>query len=267
MKPAIWDRFAAEVLPLDGDVGDAVKALQARVREAIRAEARGHHLDDYSRLADLPFLGEAAPSGGHALAEPPSDEDAGTRKPAERGRRNLAIRAEDRALAWYIARAATCQEDRAEANLIEAGFAVYVPRIAYWKRLSRIRKRAERPLFGGYLFVGVGAGQAVGQAIDIEGVHNFIRIGGVPRQVAFAPIAALAEQEVAGEFDHTRRDKRKDPEPGTPVNLIGGRFRGWPAKFHERREDERVEVLMTMLGKESPLVVDPEDVELPGGEG
>jgi transcriptional antiterminator RfaH len=258
--------LSAWVRRIENDLGvrDVHRAFVAggiaAVAEAIHADkaARGLIIDAFSRVDETrPWPGENADKTGHALAAKPDDDD-------KLGRRTYAVRPGDENLAWYIARAATMQEKRAEANLIEAGYAVYVPRLVFWRRLSRIRKRAERALFQGYFFVGLNAKQAIGEMIELDGVHNVIRIGGVPREVAFPAIEALVRQEVGGEFDKTRRDKRKDPEPGTAVKIIGGKFMGFSAYFCERRDDERIALMLEMFGKMSqPFPVDASDVELP----
>lgn len=285
VPPNLWPELAAlvllepepelrrawvERLEVDLGVRDVHRAYIAGGLDALRGyiradrEARGMIIDDFSRIdRALPFPGEGPAPSGHALTTLPDDDD----QEGVLRRRLDTIRPEDDRLAWFVARAATRQENRAEKNLIAAGFAVYVPRLTRWRRMSRFRARMEQPLFGGYFFVGIGAGQALGDVVDTDGVHDLVRCDRVPRQVAFPPIADLVRDELDGEFDRTRRDKRKDPEPGSPVTLTGGMFAGWPARFVERRDDERISLMLTMFGRETAYAADPEDVALPEAKG
>lgn len=263
----------AERLEASMGVREVHRAFIAGGMEAVRDYVRGKRVsqvivDEFSRLAAMPFPGEApAPTGkGHPLTVVERDANDSTR-----WRRVSAIHPGDERLSWYLVRAATRQENRAEANLIEAhdsagrpsGFAVYVPRLTYWRRIHRIRHRCELSLFGGYIFVGVAPGQALETVVDTEGVHDLVRFAGKARPIPFDPIAALVHDEIEGEHDRTRRDKRRDPKPGTPVTITGGMFAGWPARFVERREDERIALLLTMFGRDVNYALEPEDVELP----
>ncbi len=202
------------------------------------------------------------------------------------GRRLVAdSRPTDHQLTWYALRSATRREMDAEEGLVDAGFVVYLPRLIRWRRTSRIKVRIEAPLFGGYLFVGLSPAQDLADVMEIPGVHQVVKAiaDADPVPVPFerqqhAPRSELMEAmsqlddpepltlseilrlEVAGEFDKTRRDRRKDPPPGTHVEIIAGRFKGFQADFVHRRDDERIEVMFTLFGRSNPLVLKPEEV-------
>lgn len=238
---------------------DAGGETELRASIATDHAARGLLIDDFTKAADLPWPGEGPEPSGHALTRLEDEDD------ADNPRRISGVRRADAGLSWYLLRSATRQERRAEAGLIEAGLAVYVPRLTRWHRIRRDRFRIEQPLFGGYLFVGLGPGQSLYGIEDIDGVHAPVRFArdAAPRALNFAAITGLVDQELTGAFDRTRRDRSKDPAPGTAVRLVGGRFRGFDATFVERRDDERIQLMFHLFGRASPLVVDPEDVELP----
>lgn len=194
---------------------------------------------------------------GHALATAPEPDAKGAKL------REIALRREDWGLDWYLLRAATRQEPKAERSLIEAGLAVYLPRIIYWRRTGPKKIRHERSMFGGYLFAGLDPrDQALILAEEAEGVHAVVRFSRMsnPRPLSFAMIHTLLTQEVAGEFDRTRDAHRNDPAKGDPVEIVGGKFRGFPASFVGRRDDDRVELLMHMFGRETRFVVDERNV-------
>lgn len=192
------------------------------------------------------FPGEVKPAKGHKLADRITDSD--------------------HARLWYLLRSVTRQEFVAEAALIDAGFPVYLPRRTVWKRLGAERKgeRVERPLCPGYLFAGLAEAEDLATVEALDGVHAAIRFikGRVPVPVPLLAFQDMLNGEIAGEHDMTRPTRRNDPPEGAEVQIVGGKFMGWPAKFVERREDDRIKLLFKMLGKWSPLVVDEDEVAL-----
>lgn len=176
------------------------------------------------------------------------------------------VQSEDAGLEWRLVRTATRREERAVEALVEAGFAVYLPRMIRWKRaaLGR-RKRVPAPLFHGYLFVGFTERQSFKECEAIDAVHAVVRFSRhiAPTPLPFGIIAGILASEAAGEFDRTRRNKTDDPEPGAAVEITGGPFQGFPATFVQRRSDERIEVLFSLFGRAAPLVLEENEVRLP----
>jgi len=157
-------------------------------------------------------------------------------------------------------RAATARPFNAEDGLVEAGVVVYLPRLVRWRRPDE-KKRVERPLFGDYLFAGLKAAQSLYDLEAVDGVHAVVRRGPdrQPQPVLFSDIVKVMARELAGEFDITRKI-RKVPDQGDPVEITGGAFQGWPAKFVGLREDDRIEVLFGMFGRWTALVLPAADV-------
>jgi transcriptional antiterminator RfaH len=178
----------------------------------------------------------------------------------------------DADLTWHVLRTATNRAAKAEEALVEAGFAVYLPRLIRWGRAGPLKVRVEKPLFPGYLFVGLNQSQGLYAALASDFVHNVLRPASDrdPYAIPFAEIAEVLQAELAGEFDKTRR-ARKLPEAGEPIDIIGGQYKGFPAKFSElvmdeKHERERVKVLFRMLGKWNELTLKPNQVALPPDE-
>lgn len=167
----------------------------------------------------------------------------------------------DRVLEWFAFRIGAGQDTRAEKALLEAGFTVYAPRMVYYDRIRGRRVRRERPLLPGYVFVGMAPG-AGASALEGDFILDVVRApgSGRPAPIAFAELEVILLQDRAGEFDRTRRRKGHDPEAGTPVEITGGTFTGFPAKFVMRRPDDRIEVMFMLFGRESPLVLDENEV-------
>jgi transcription antitermination factor NusG len=190
---------------------------------------------------------------GHSLTELPDGEQPGFRA-------NTA-REGDSGLIWYLARVAGRREHKAEAALVEAGMTVYLPRLVCKRRAGPDRNRVEEALFAGYLFVGA-ANRTIKEMEAANGVYRIVRFQreADPRPLPFALIQDILGQELAGEFDNTRSNRRRDPPEGTAVELVGGKFQGFPARFVRRDPDDRVRLLLRMCGKEHPHVEQPHNV-------
>jgi transcriptional antiterminator RfaH len=184
--------------------------------------------------SERPFPGEWPSRSGYSLV-------------AER-------RTDDADLSWYVIRTATRRERAAEAALIEAGFAVYVPKLTRWRRTSRGKNRIDQALFPGYGFVGVGPDQGLCEVTGADGVHAVVRFGAEidPVPVSFASIALTLAAELGGAFDVTRKVK-PDPEPGSRVHIIHGKFQTFGAEFVRRLPDQRIQVLLEMFGRKTPM--------------
>lgn len=161
----------------------------------------------------------------------------------------------DEALTWYVVRAATRQEDRAEENLIDQGFVVYVPRMTRWVRGGRTKRRVAQSLFGGYMFVGLNDGQTPGDLPDIDGVHAVVRFSTErdPVSVPFRPVSAILGAEMGGLFDRTVVVARPQPRPGDVVQITGGKFTGFAAQVVRLEKDKRIRLLFEIFGRASEM--------------
>jgi transcription antitermination factor NusG len=144
-----------------------------------------------------------------------------------------------------------------------------------WRRNNRGGKvRVTGPLLGGYMFVGVrsrltdkhGHDNDVCAISAVEGVHAIVRFSALraPLPVPFSGedgVASILAQELAGAFDKTvARKRRPDPVAGDSVTVVRGMFKGFPARFVERGEGERVRVLLHMFGRWTPTPLSSEQV-------
>lgn len=168
----------------------------------------------------------------------------------------------DAALTWYVLRTATRQEVRAEENLIHLGYVVYVPRLKRWARSARAKYVVERPLFDGYMFVGLGPGMSLASLSDIEGVSGVVSFSADrdPRPVSFADIAVVAAEELAGEYDRTGVVE-PTLKAGDRVRMTGGKFAGFTGQVVRLEKNARIRLLFELFGRQSPLVEKIANVE------
>ncbi len=236
----LWGNMALATLMLDQGYEDVALCTLEKLQGWL----------DPTRAEDLAFPGEGR-GKGRLLADGVEPGDAG--------------------LSWYVIQAAGRQEVRAEAELVEAGFPVYLPRMAYWRRSRRNKIRVEQALLGGYLFVGArsravdpkGHDDDVNLIGSLEHVQGIVRfaVGSPYKPAPFSEIRRILQQELDGDFDKTRSKKRFEPAKDEAVRVTEGSFQGFPAKFDEWLEGDRVRLLQHMFGRWVPMTYDADAIE------
>jgi transcriptional antiterminator RfaH len=150
------------------------------------------------------------------------------------------------------------------AAVLEAqlGAVVYLPQVQ-----QRWRGRLEpRPFFPGYLFVQGGPLGVEVSAIQTQpGVVRVVAFGGAPCAVDEAVVEALRAQ--VDELNAEGGLPQHPFKPGEAVRLRRGPLEGMEAVFvGPMRPAQRVQVLLTFLGRQQQTWVAPEDLEMVGPE-
>ena len=155
---------------------------------------------------------------------------------------------------WYAVLCKPRGEEVAVTNLENQGYAVYLPRLlARHRRLGKWVDRIE-PLFPRYLFLRVrDERQSLTPVRSTVGVSGLIRFGGQPTVVSDALIEALRARQDAATGVHLQRTEFN---PGAPVKFVDGPFSGLEGIFSKDTGEERVIVLLALLGKMNSLKVD-----------
>jgi transcriptional antiterminator RfaH len=156
---------------------------------------------------------------------------------------------------WYLIHTKSGAEATAEAHLERQGYEVYLPRLAeVVRRRSRWQERVV-PLFPRYLFLRLDQGsQVLCPVRSTRGVTNVIRFGSdyaiVPDQLIQA-IQARADAETGLH----RLPPPALPARGSTVRLANGPFEGVEGIFVCKSGDDRVVVLLNLLGRETRVQV------------
>lgn len=120
-------------------------------------------------------------------------------------------------LTWTVVHSHPNRETWAAENLIRVGYQTYLP--LYATTAGKQRRPVERPLFPGYLFLGLEPGQGWVAAWHALGVHKLCMFGGRPSIVPAPALEALRASEDA---------RRCLPPPGSlwrsgmPCRLANG---------------------------------------------
>jgi transcriptional antiterminator RfaH len=161
---------------------------------------------------------------------------------------------------WYLIHTKPTRELAAETNLLRQGYQVYHPRLL---RPTRVRGRwVDRitSLFPRYLFLRLAVGhQSMGPVRSTLGVANIVRFG---YEYAIVPDAVVESLRVRA-HPHTGLHRLNGPssfEPGSNVRIVAGVFEGLEGVFQRESGDERVLLLLGLLGRDTLVQVPAEFV-------
>jgi transcriptional antiterminator RfaH len=156
---------------------------------------------------------------------------------------------------WYAIYTKSRQEQLAEEHLRNQDYEVYLPRIRQGRtRVGRWRKVIE-PLFPRYLFIKVNLSEDNTAPVrSTRGVTGLVRFDGEPVPVPDDFMAELMEscEDVEG-MPVMGGAVLKE---GDPVVILEGPFKGLAGILQGQTGEERVLVLLRILGRESSVAFD-----------
>ena len=149
---------------------------------------------------------------------------------------------------WYLIKTKPRQEKKAKQNLENQGYEVFCP-------IAKINDKLV-VLFPGYLFVQLNDKTQNWSPINsTKGVSHFVKFG---LNFAKVPTSVI---EFIKTNQHITTDKLKNLnkfKPGDKVQISDGVFNNFVAIFESYKSDERVILLMNLLGREQSLSVKKE---------
>ena len=149
---------------------------------------------------------------------------------------------------WYLIKTKPRQEKIAKQNLENQGYVSFYP-------IAKINDRLV-VLFPGYLFVQLNEKTQNWSPINsTKGVSHFVKFG---LNFAKVPTSVI---EFIKTNQHITAEKLKDLnkfKPGDKVQISDGVFNNFVAIFESYKSDERVILLMNLLGREQSLSVKKE---------
>lgn len=160
---------------------------------------------------------------------------------------------------WYSVWCKPRQELVAEENLQRQGFRVYLPRL-----LTKQRRRGKwidviEALFPRYLFVQVDpVARSMAPIRSTRGAIGLVSFGREPAVVPNEMVNMIMQRE--DEALGLRRDERPLFASGDPIRLADGPLAGMEGLFAEEDGEQRVLVLLELLGKTNRISVDRDSV-------
>lgn len=149
---------------------------------------------------------------------------------------------------WYVVYTQARGELKAVDHLQRQSYAVYLPRCRRWRSHARSRELVLRPLFPRYLFVALDLGTMPWRPIlSTIGVAGLVRHGDEPVPVPPGLVEALRQAERDRAFDQPSPADRW--KLGDPVRITSGPFAEMIGRFQGLADEERVYVLLDLLGR------------------
>lgn len=156
---------------------------------------------------------------------------------------------------WYAVCCKSRQEAVAEENLRRQGFHVYLPRIQTMQRRRGKWIDVVEALFPRYLFIRIDPlKHSTAPVRSTRGAIGLVQFGGQPAVVQDEVINALLLREDTASGLH--QDGRPLFYAGEPVKFVAGPLAGMEGIFAEKDGEERVLVLLELLGKRNRMRVD-----------
>jgi len=180
------------------------------------------------------------------------------------GERNLKYKFDSRMqtenLAWYCARTKPKHEHIASANLRKnLELEVFLPRLRIEKMTRRGVTRVVEPLFPCYIFIRCVIEQRMTEIKHVNGISNLVHFGNWIPQLDDSIIEEL--QECFSAEDLLTVENRL--LPGDEVAVAGGAFAGMRAfVLRNMPARKRVQILLDILGRPTPVEVDRDSVIL-----
>ncbi len=164
---------------------------------------------------------------------------------------------------WFVVHTKPRREAVAEENLARQGFDTYCPRICL-ERIRRYKRvRTIEAMFPRYLFVHLEVGHDNISAIAYtKGVSQLVRFGNEPATVPDDVIRLLRES--ASDPSGLYFELLPEPKKGDRVDIIDGPFAGLSGVFYKRSAEERVVILLNVLGEQSRVTLRREQVVAAG---
>jgi len=158
---------------------------------------------------------------------------------------------------WYVAQTHPRAEAKAAAHLNRQGFATYLPRYLKRRRHARRVETIAAPLFPRYLFIAVDMATQRWRSIQSTiGVMRLVCNGDEPASINSRIIDDLKRRE--SEHGFIELDRQLKFRPGDKLRVIEGPFCDSLGLFEASSDNERVTILLDLLGRKVRVVMDAE---------
>ena len=160
-------------------------------------------------------------------------------------------------LTWYLIQTKPNAHNTAARNLTRQGCDVFLPLVEQTRRMAQQFRTELRPLFPGYLFVGLHAQAPTWRTLNsTHGVSRGVSLDGTYRPVPEPLITQLQTQcDEAGVF------RVQDTyTSGDVVEIQTGPFASFLAEVVDMAPDQRIWVLINLMGQKSRIAMDQQDL-------
>ena len=156
---------------------------------------------------------------------------------------------------WYAVQTKAHAEIKASEHLQRQGFQVYLPRYLKRRRHARVIDAVVAPLFPRYLFVKIDiAAQRWRSIQSTVGVSRLVYQGEYPAVVPDCVLGQIKAREDSRGI--IQIDHQVTFASGDKIRVVDGAFADSVGLFDRMSDDERVTVLLELLGRKVRVVMD-----------
>ena len=160
---------------------------------------------------------------------------------------------------WFAVATQPRREMRARANLLNQRFHVYLPCFKKLIRHARRQSWGLVPLFPGYLFVEMDPGESRWRSINSTlGVNHLLSQNDRPSPIDESIITRIHDAENGA--GHIQLHKLFPFSSGDEVRFVDGPLADSPGKVRQIEDQDRVAVLLKILGREIEVAVRPGEI-------
>jgi transcriptional antiterminator RfaH len=150
---------------------------------------------------------------------------------------------------WYAVQTQPHLESKAVHHLNNQGFPTFFPRYRKERRHARRVDTVEAPLFPGYVFVALDLAADRWRAVlSTLGVRRLVTFGGNPAAVPDVIMNEIRARANEHGLVETMDDDLKF-SPGEALEILTGPFKSYIGLFAERDDQNRVILLLNLLGR------------------
>jgi len=162
-------------------------------------------------------------------------------------------------LNWYLVQLKPNGHRLAKANLERQGFKTFLPLQNVTKRSAHKFVDRNVPLFPGYMFVKLDTAQNDWRKVNSTlGVARIVSLGGTPTAVP----SVIVNEFISRYDDDGILRPTQGLEVGQDVQVLRGPFANFVAKVEEISPDQRVFILIDLLGQSSRIYVAKDAIAL-----
>lgn len=149
---------------------------------------------------------------------------------------------------WYVVQTQLRAEDRASLHLRNQGINVFLPKHKKQRRHARRVEKVLRPLFPGYLFVELDKTRQRWRSINgTVGVLKLVCAGDSPLPVPYGIIEEIKARTNDSGVTYNHSSWFQE---GQRVHIQSGAFSDCEGLFEELLDENRVIILLNLLGRE-----------------
>ena len=164
----------------------------------------------------------------------------------------------DQCTTWFLAQLKPNSAQIAYKNLDRQGFQTFLPMVEETRQRNGKFLTANRPLFPGYIFVAIDVTKGLWRTVNATyGITKLVSFGKEP-----APVQRdLVSQLMLGCDTSGKLLPPELLEPGDQVMLTNGPFANFAAEVQKIAPDQRVWVLMDIMGAQTRVAVRADQIK------